>query len=805
MIECSLENAVAGGGKPLVGILTMVGGENYGNQLQNYAVQSLIEKHGFTAITLMDTTINGFMDSARNDVPAYRKLAPSYVRSWLRVKGGSDVGAKNDRDFPIFGAFGAASKDQAVLAANRERIERFREFRKREMKDGSVEINSRSWDRDYINKFYAFICGSDQVWNPYYPTTSPVSFLQFAPKHKRIALAPSFGVSEIPEVRKADFAAWLDEIPALSVREEAGAEIIKDLCGRDAKVLLDPTFGLTAGEWRGFSRRPRVVPEADYVFCYFLGNMNARYQRWIEARAKSAGSEIVYACDVKDLKHYADDPQEFVWLIDHAKAVFTDSFHGTALSINLETPFVVFPRDEGGASMGSRLETVMAKTGLQNRALGVVEEKDVFECDFSNARECVSMGREEICSFLATALANVAEESKRPHPLLASKYHCTGCGACFDACRVGALSMREDGEGFSYPVINDELCVRCGECENACPSDRARVLHDGTQAFCMFSKDEEVCNNSSSGGAFTLIAREAFKKGGTVYGAGFDEDFKIVHLSVSDEKELGKLRTSKYVQSDVMGRYREIESRLKEGEVVLFSGTPCQIAALKRFLGKPYDGLLAIDLVCHGVPSPGVWRRYLKECHGNHEIASINFRDKTRGWNGFGMKIAYQDGSEYYNLATDDPFERAFLANLTLRPVCHQCQYKTISRCSDITLADYWGVELVHPELKEQQGVSLVLVHSKKGEQVIQSLARNSSVAMFGTDLGKATAMNSGSVNSPNPHRNRRCFFQKFASDAPFDSLVAELLKPTKVKVVRDVVITNGSRVKQAIRRVRGK
>lgn len=376
---------------------------------------------------------------------------------------------------------------------------------------------------------------------------------------------------------------------------------------------------------------------------------------------------------------------------------------------------------------------------------------------------------------------------------------CTGCGACANACPPNAIRMCADEEGFLYPVIDQSKCIGCKACERACPADRPRPDIQKTTAYFAYSKDEQLCRVSSSGGIFSELAKSVISDGGVVFGAGFDENFKVCHQSADTMDELAKLRTSKYVQSDTGDTYKAVKVFLDNGRRVMFSGTPCQVVALRSYLGKEYDTLLTVDIICHGVPSPGVWKEYLTQEHGEKKICSISFRNKDLGWNDFSMRIDYSDGTYYRKLATVDPFEKAFLANLTLRPSCYQCQYKTVDRVSDITIADYWGVEIVHPELQQQQGVSLVLTHSKKGEEALEAILK--SVIIGSTDLEKAIGMNSACTHSVAWPEKRNAFFAS-RNSLGVKKAVKECMRLTAGQEAKKLLIFAGVKVKKVLRKI---
>ncbi len=784
-----------------VGVVTMVGGDNYGNALQNYATQTLIEKNGYQSKTIIDRTKKGFPFSCINELPLWQKVLPSHIIAYLLDRAYNIYGCKNDRDF-TWTAFLKANKSvRSYQEAQYRRHEAFEEFRHDMIKWDDTWIDNKRFDKDHYNQYYAFVCGSDQVWGPHYATTSMVSFLQFAPEYKRIALAPSFGASTIPENRKNDYSRWISSIPSLSIREEAGANIIKELTGREAKVLLDPTFGLTSAQWHDFASLPKKMPSKPFAFCYFLGNMSHKYEYWIKRTADTHGWQLIFTWDIQDLDYYDIGPREFVWLIEHAQIIFTDSFHGAALSINLQKPFVVFERDEGGTSMASRISSVLKIVGLENRKFPLQNDEILTSIDYSKTNDTIAKERIKLESYLKESLEQV-KDSKRL-PLLASRYHCTGCGACVSVCPVQALTMKADHEGFLYPKLDSTKCVACHRCEKACSADNPQpaITISYPKAYWAYTKSTDICQSSSSGGIFTLFADEILQKGGVVFGAGLDAQFNVVHLKIDTSDEITRLKTSKYVQSDTSGIYKEVQDELKADHSVFFTGTPCQVAALRSYLGKEYTNLITQDIICHGVPSPGVWQGYLDQVHRftGKTIKSISFRDKTVGWNDFSMKVQYVDGSSYRELAIKDPFERAFLANLILRPACHQCQYKTLQRFSDITLADYWGVETVHPELKNQQGVSLVLIQSAKGQELFEKITEYCHHGE--TDCERAVHMNAGCLNSPAMHPRRQDFFKKWQNDN-LASLVTRCLRQSFMKLCRRSFIRNGVRVKTILRKL---
>lgn len=322
-----------------------------------------------------------------------------------------------------------------------------------------------------------------------------------------------------------------------------------------------------------------------------------------------------------------------------------------------------------------------------------------------------------------------------------SKELCVGCNACAQRCPQSCIVMEEDHEGFLYPKIDLAVCVDCGICEKVCPViHQAESSKEEPATYACYNKDEEIRKQSSSGGMFTLLAETVLAKNGVVFGARFDENFDVIHDYTETVEGLKAFRGSKYVQSRVGETYMQTERFLKEGREVLFSGTPCQIAGLKRFLRKEYSNLLSVDFICHGVPSPKVWRMYkeslLDKVEKNSvsatskpEFTDIQFRDKTDGWKKFSfaatIRIADQNTVLLLEQFRQNLYMKGFLADLYLRPSCHSCPSKSFKSCSDFTIADFWGIERFVQIADEYNGVSQVILHTLKSQILFEEIPKN--------------------------------------------------------------------------------
>lgn len=312
-------------------------------------------------------------------------------------------------------------------------------------------------------------------------------------------------------------------------------------------------------------------------------------------------------------------------------------------------------------------------------------------------------------------------------PQLVELHHCTGCTACAAVCPRGCIAMEPDIDGFRHPVVDESRCVGCGLCEKVCPVLNQAELNHTPTACAMRSRDEVSRIASTSGGVFPELARSVLAQGGAVFGAAYDEHFRVIHICVENEAELDRLRGAKYAQSDLGRSFREVKLRLEQGQQVLFSGTPCQILGLKSFLKRNYDNLLLVDLVCHSIPSPLAWEKYLQYISEGKTLTAVNLRSKDTGWSRYrySNRFVFSDGSCRMDRNGESLYMKLFGSGLITRPACATCPAKGYARASDLTLGDFWGIWDIRPELDDDRGTSVVLVQTEKGRAAIAQLEQN--------------------------------------------------------------------------------
>ena len=425
-----------------------------------------------------------------------------------------------------------------------------------------------------------------------------------------------------------------------------------------------------------------------------------------------------------------------------------------------------------------------------------------------------------------------------------NKQDCCGCSACVQRCPKQCIALHQDEEGFLYPKVDMETCIDCGLCEKVCP-----VLHQAEErvpleVFAAKNPNEEIRYESSSGGIFTLLAEQTIEAGGVVFGVKWNEHFEAVHAYTETKEGLAAFRGSKYVQSQVGETFKQAEQFLKQGRQVLYSGTPCQIAALKLFLRKEYENLLAVDIICHGAPSPGVFRWYLSEeiaqeaarqsgekiqfrsslpipsiakadvlaREQGFEIEDIRFRDKRVGWKKFSFVLSLKPLSKVTTAGEKNSvslsytldkhaFMRGFLNDLYLRPSCYACEAKSGKSGADITLGDYWGIQSLMPGLDDDRGISVLAVNTEKGKKALYITIAELHEAPYKDLCEKNPAL----VHSCRRPANRSCFFELGTTN--FHQRIQVLCRvpfgrKVKIKVVSVLSKVLNKQTKQMIKRI---
>lgn len=657
--------------------------------------------------------------------------------------------------------------------------------------DGFLHKHLKTTDRVYhseeelerdVPAADVYCTGSDQVWNSHWNEGLDWPFyLKFLKGDEfRFSYASSFGNSEIAKEETSAIRPYLEKYAFLSSRENAGKDILKKMGFKDAQQTLDPTLLLTPEDWEPYvSDRYR---NKKYVFNYNLHH-DPMVDRYAGLIAQKHGLEVYnISYNLHDLTRkgkliWCPKVEDYLGLIKYAQYVVTDSFHATVFSLIFHRKFMVLCPEQAGSRVRSltslvrmpeRCASGWTDTGIIEQEIDYTEVDKIlakerkFSLDYLQlvleyAERSKKAGKvvdkQSVLAKLNAMTANeamsVADNQNREDPsrrLSADKSKCCGCGACMNVCPRDAIVMLPDAYGALYPVIDMDKCIECGLCEKVCAFRNKEEDSRPLKVYAATSKNMEQKLDSASGGIFAAIASKELANGAVVYGSAYDADYKVVHIGIDSPEQLRALQGSKYVQSDTGRTFSEVKQRLEKGEKVLYSGTPCQIAGLKSFLGTDYENLITVDIICHGVPGSRLFADFLTNLKNQYgDYSNFTFRDKRICW-GLNGSIKLADGSMQKLFGSEYAYYWYFLHADIYRENCYHCKYACSARPADITIGDYWGIEKAHPGLlgkgiwKEENGISVIICNSEKGCTYVEGL--RDVVEMIPSDFKKASEKN---------------------------------------------------------------
>lgn len=685
-----------------VGIITYHRYYNYGTALQAYALQKAIDNiEGYQA-ELIDFRLHDEKQLSRWQLILLRiRRIPAYIKEWKRVKAIKKYSPEFAKKKPFFDEF-----FKNVFVTSPTTYHTFAELKK----------SAPEYD--------IMVTGSDQTWSPQIGF-HPALFLEFGnPKAMRIAYAPSIGVSKFTEEEAKYINAHLQSYDAISCRESLGTKVLQECVkGKEIVNVLDPTFLLRAEDWDKIAETPQV--KGDYILCYFIGHKT--YYREIATQLSQDLGMPLYFIPVswQDMGKGNNllpesGPREFLGLIREARLVLTDSFHGTAFSINYHKSFYSFTKIEGGksASDNSRLYDILSKLHLEDRLIDTKTKINFTDVDYSEASKLLEAERSKSSTFLSNALIDTR---------ICAHVECTGCMACEAACNHGAMLVEKDLMGFHYSTKDLSKCVDCGLCVKLCPNNNPKLAYNQTlSAFVATAKERNEMLTSTSGGVASVLSRYIIRNGGVVYGCTSKDARHICHIRIDKEEDVQLLKGSKYVQSDMRGIMKQVKEDLKAGLQVLFIGTPCQVAGIQSLTNGSNENLITVDFVCHGVPSQQLFSDIVAheypQLKDTEMKADFRFRDETNH-SKYGVKLSDAEGKTlfYETYPNDSRYISGFLGGMYYRESCYQCHYARGERVSDLTLGDYWDREGQYAEMGHE-GLSMVMANTSKGERLLDSI-----------------------------------------------------------------------------------
>ncbi len=622
-----------------------------------------------------------------------------------------------------------------------------------------------------------FIVGSDVVWNYQIcgHDAGQFFFLDFVNDNKKkIAMASSFGSGyDAPDEERIRSEHYLKKFDYIGVRENEAVNICSEVFHTGSDKIMDPVFLIDRKIYHNLADNAAMKEnDVKYVSSYFLGP-GAEKAELLKKIANILGAELRCLPNPNNPNNFTnktglpaiENPSVEDWLnyFKHTQCYIGDSFHGLCFSIIFERPFVVIVNR--GQSL-ARFRTLLKTIGYENRMINIDDDdtseevitqriNDILaqEIDYEKVNKIIF----DQASVSYEWLKNAIESKKTPvesasrqdmtvrnpqagdiDPATVAEVPeniCTGCSACANVCPADAITMKPNADGFIMPCVDNEKCVHCKKCSNTCPAIHTLLDNSVSPEIYVALAEENVREQSSSGGMFTVAAEKILDLGGYVCGAAFDYDgLQAVHKITNTKEGLEELRTSKYTQSNINLLYRDVKKLLEEDKPVLFTGTPCQVAGLNAYLNKDYENLYTIDILCHGVPSQQLIEKYITEISQLPEVCSgdtppkptkIYFRDKERhGWRSSTfIRIEFDNGAVYEgSLKGNDPFEKAFHEKLALRKSCANCLFCAFPRQGDISIGDFWGITKYAPSYDDKKGTSMVLINNIHGKQLFESM-----------------------------------------------------------------------------------
>lgn len=718
-----------------VGLVTFWDG-NYGSSLQCYAMKKAISSLGYRC-DLIEEKHTGITEKYTRmlkkliRIPFKTLIYPEFAKSYLEFR-------KHAR-----------CSNKALSLKSRQEIHFF----------GIIELQPKELSRNLLKQighskeYIAFITGSDQVWGGNYVEPTYGNFLEFAPKSKRIAYAVSFGSNTISRYNLTRYKKGIRGIAHLSVREEGGVRLIKEVTGQKAVRMPDPTILTSDDEWKEFSVG---VPKQKqpYVLVHFLDSLSENTIKVIRIIAEKFGLKILCIgwnrneiMELKNASFVDGGPREYVSLIQNAAFICTDSFHTTLFSLRFQKQFYTFPRNYVHRyHQTDRIIDLLRDTQYSHRFIeDEIANYDDLPHDKINCLEYFKEQRLKGMSFLETTLKNTVKiENSKPN--LKDDNECSGCGVCEEKCPQNAIKMQTTREGYTLPSVDRNKCISCGICETFC---RKKIKYEKFEkkAYIAYSKDRILLDKSASGGVFSSIAKRIILNDGVAYGAAFcRRDGKLIvdHQCATTLDELDPLLKSKYVQSNIISCFKQIQERLNASQTILFSGTSCQIDALYRYLDKKYDNLYTLDLICHGVPGGQFFDDYIKylEKKNHSTVKNFSFREKIEGKIEFVEHILYENGYETLKSVDKSEYYRLFFSEDSYRQNCYNCEYASVNKPADITVGDYFECKKDYPYLFENNGplsnaksLSCCIIHTEKGLQLLQQYG--SQLVLIPADLKK--------------------------------------------------------------------
>ena len=596
-----------------------------------------------------------------------------------------------------------------------------------------------------------FVVGSDQVWNYGISKSAGKAFyLDFADDNKKkIAYSVSFGhgIDFAPENERIAISKLMKRFDAIGIREDDGVRIRRDVYGVDALQVLDPVF-LPDPEkvYKPLAEKSSHRETEPFIAAYILDPTPEKREALLHLSKKLGGLKIINLLDgipstFEDNRKKMALPncienlqvEDWLYYLSNAQFVVTDSCHGASFAMIFKKNFIPITNKRRGFS---RFHSLASLFGFTDRLVTDVnriltDESLLRPIDYQKIDRIMARERERSTEWLKYNLSSDDASAAKASCIKSVEWTqktdlCTGCSACVNVCPKQAITLQQDNLGYYRRNVNSQLCVNCGLCTSICPSVKLPEKKNNSkpELYEFIAASEDVLYKSSSGGVFTVMANEAFRRGGAVSGAAWTDDFTVQNIVIDNADDLPKLRKSKYMQSYTGKVFTDVKKRLESGQFVLFTGTPCQVAGLQAFLRKDYDNLIKVDILCGNAPSSLFFKKYIQDSFGD-DLKEYQFRYKSqsRPWNSNVIRTTDKKGAQkVFQGEKEDNYQRVYHSHTMCSKHCENCDYQSVPRYGDLSIGDFWGIGKREPSLDVSKGVSAVLCNNKKGKAFFESL-----------------------------------------------------------------------------------
>lgn len=728
--------------KKKIGIMTFVNADNNGAFLQTYALQTYLEKLGY------------------------------------------DVEQMVPNDLYI---------DKNLKKEKKEQLKKYINYRSKFIHFINDDISTSFKKYIAYSKYYAVITGSDQVWNK--NLTGGVFdkdfFLATVPSTvRRISYAASIGDDQLyNEYTVEQFESMLKSIDNISLREESARKFLSEnITYRNVDRHIDPTLLLDINDYEPLMGDCKLELNEKYIFLFLVG-ANERIINYTKKLSEKYNLKVIHNHEpgtFKNEKCLLCSVGEFLGYIKNAEIIVTASFHGIIFSLLMNKKVVPFTVKRPIRVLD--LMNLIKLSDLVNPDEIIDIEK--YNIDYDSINKIIKKERKKSHDYLISAIEGNAyfDDSFLK---VGNKYSCYGCGLCESICPKNAITMIEDDEGFLYPSIDKDKCINCGLCEKKCIYKSNKLINTSLNrnVYCGYYNDENALTICTSGGICKALSDYVLNNKGYIVGVRYDENL-IPYYDITNNREIAEMfRGSKYILPKINNIYEKTKEKLNNGKLVLFVGSSCIVAALKKYLGKNYDNLLTVDFICHGYPSSKVFSMYKRQLEKkyNKKIVDINFRYKSeKGWDSPHLKLVFSDGEELIDYLYINEYYKLFGGDLIQKKSCYNCEFFLFNKPSDITVCDYWGIRKdKHLDMYNQnKGLSGIMINTKHGEEIFNKISKKIVVKEISLE-----DMFEGNLQFPIGLKEERIKFFEDIKNPPIDVLVNHYIKPGKKRISKSRAI----------------